>query len=240
MLDEARDRSVAFAEATTARSPKSMRPALAAAMRELEEIFDMIGRAGSYASLWFTVDTTDPERGALLQQVRERGAEIETSLLFFELEWNEVAGRAGRGATGRRRHRVLPPSPAHVAPLPPAPADGARGACAHRGRCHRPLGLPPPLHRADLLRSSVDLPDADEPVPLMEALSRLQDPDRERRARGRGSRDRVASARPPNPRVHLQHAPSGQVDEATACARTTIGSRPATSRTRPRTNRSRR
>ena len=34
---------------------------------------------------------------------------------------------------------------------------------------------------------TVDLPDADEPVPLMEALSRLQDPDRERRDRPPGA-----------------------------------------------------
>src|SRR5207249_4192323 len=32
-------------------------------------------------------DTADPERGALLQRVQERATEIETQLLFFELEW---------------------------------------------------------------------------------------------------------------------------------------------------------
>ena len=32
----------------------------------------------------------DPERGALLSNLRERGAVIETSLLFFGLEWAAV------------------------------------------------------------------------------------------------------------------------------------------------------
>jgi oligoendopeptidase F len=60
---------------------------LAVAMHQLEEIHELIGRAGSYAALRFSTDTADPERGALLQHVQERGTEIETKLLFFELEW---------------------------------------------------------------------------------------------------------------------------------------------------------
>ena len=43
--------------------------------------------AASYASLRFSTDTADPTRGALLQRVQERATEIETKLLFFELEW---------------------------------------------------------------------------------------------------------------------------------------------------------
>ena len=56
-------------------------------MRELADINELVGRAGSYASLRFATDTADHERGALLQLVQERGTEIETKLLFFELEW---------------------------------------------------------------------------------------------------------------------------------------------------------
>ena len=63
---------------------------LAEAMRTLAEIGDRVGRAGSYAALAFSVDTLDPERGALLQEVQERGAVIETTLLFFDLEWTEL------------------------------------------------------------------------------------------------------------------------------------------------------
>jgi oligoendopeptidase F len=61
--------------------------AFAQAMRELEHIQDLAGRAASYAGLSFSTDTADPTRGALLQKSEERGTEIETRLLFFELEW---------------------------------------------------------------------------------------------------------------------------------------------------------
>ena len=56
-------------------------------MRELETLQDLVGRAGSYAMLRFATATADPERGALLQKVQERGTQIETALIFFELEW---------------------------------------------------------------------------------------------------------------------------------------------------------
>src|SRR5207302_1171226 len=62
-------------------------PGLAAAVRELEAIAERVGRAGSYASLRFAVDTQDPANGALLARVQEKGTAIETKLLFFELEW---------------------------------------------------------------------------------------------------------------------------------------------------------
>src|SRR3954471_21175828 len=60
---------------------------LAAAMRELERVYELVSRAGSYAHLRFSTDTSDPANGALLQRAQERGTAIETKLLFFELEW---------------------------------------------------------------------------------------------------------------------------------------------------------
>jgi oligoendopeptidase F len=60
---------------------------LARAMRALEEILDLVGRAGAYAALRFSTDTADPQRGALLAKAQERETEIQTTLLFFELEW---------------------------------------------------------------------------------------------------------------------------------------------------------
>ena len=59
----------------------------------------------------------------------------------------------------------------------------------------------------------VELPDADEPMPLTEALSLLQDVDRERRAAAAGGGDGLARARPAHARLHLQHAAPGQVDQ---------------------------
>jgi oligoendopeptidase F len=64
---------------------------LVAVMHELAAVHELVGRAASYAGLRFAVDTADPERGALLQHVEERGTAISTELLFFELEWAELA-----------------------------------------------------------------------------------------------------------------------------------------------------
>jgi oligoendopeptidase F len=86
-LDEAAQRSVAFAQATAGHVAELDSAGLAAAMRELAAINELIGKAGSFASLRFSTDTADPTRGALLQLVQERATEIETKLLFFELEW---------------------------------------------------------------------------------------------------------------------------------------------------------
>jgi len=181
LLAEARERSVAFAETYRAKVADLDAAGLVAAMRELEEIFDRVGRAGSYASLWFTVDTADPERGALLQQVQERGAEIETSLIFFELEWNELEDEDAealleveelefcrhhlRTSRRYRPHQLTEPEERILTEVE------VTGRSAF-GR----------LFTEQISSVTVSLPDADEPMPLMEALSRLQDPDRDRRA----------------------------------------------------------
>lgn len=181
LLEQAAARARAFADLHRGRLPEMDVAGLADAMRELEAIYDMIGRAGSYASLWFTVDTRDPERGALIQQAQERGAQIETSLLFFDLEWN-----------------LLPDEPAEE-----LLADGELAFCRHHLQSMRrylPHQLSEPEERilteTSVTGSSafrrlfteqtsdleVGLPGAEGPVPLMSALSRLQDSDRERRA----------------------------------------------------------
>jgi oligoendopeptidase F len=87
MLDEAVARASAFNEKYAGKIAELEGPDLETAMRELETLEELVGRAGSYASLRFSTDTADPERGALLQRVQERATEIETKLLFFELEW---------------------------------------------------------------------------------------------------------------------------------------------------------
>ena len=63
---------------------------LAAATAEVERIESAIDRAFTYAQLRFTTNMADPERGALVSKLRERAAAIETSLLFFGLEWAAV------------------------------------------------------------------------------------------------------------------------------------------------------
>src|SRR3954451_12580452 len=86
-LDDAEQRSVAFADRYAGRLADLDGAEVVAAMRELEEIEDLAGKAVTCLSLRFATDTLDPERGALLQRVQERGTAIETKLLFFGLEW---------------------------------------------------------------------------------------------------------------------------------------------------------
>ena len=87
LLEEATSLASAFREHYAGRVGELDAHALAQAMHELERIQDLSGRASSYAGLDFSTDTADPARGALLQQAQERTTEIETRLLFFELEW---------------------------------------------------------------------------------------------------------------------------------------------------------
>ena len=86
-LSEAREQAQAFAAQHAGKVAELDRDGLLVAMRELGELQELIGRAGTYAGLRFSCDTADPENGALMQEVQERATEIETVLLFFELEW---------------------------------------------------------------------------------------------------------------------------------------------------------
>src|SRR4051794_31356174 len=79
-----------FAERYAGKIAELDAAALAEAMRELERVYELVSRAGSYAHLRFAGDTSDPANGALLQRAQERGTEIETRLLFVELEWAKV------------------------------------------------------------------------------------------------------------------------------------------------------
>ena len=153
---------------------------LAGAMRELEDIFDRVGRAGSYASLAFSVDTQDAPTGALMQQVSERAASIETALLFFDLEWNELDDdraeeliAADELSFCRHHLRTLRRYRDHQLTEPEErilTETQVTGGSAF-GRLFTELTS----------AMEVELPGSDEPVPLMEALSLLQSPDRDQR-----------------------------------------------------------
>ena len=86
-LAEALTRAQAFAERYAGKLGELDSAGLKRAMQELAAIQDLVGRAGTYAVLRFSTDTADPENGALLQLAQERGTAIETTLLFFDLEW---------------------------------------------------------------------------------------------------------------------------------------------------------
>jgi oligoendopeptidase F len=177
-LDEAVERATVFSAAHAGKLAELDADGLAAAMRELATINELVGKAGSFASLRFATDTADAPRGALLQLVQERATEIETKLLFFELEWAALPDERADELTG----------------------DDAVAFCAHylrSARRYRPHLLTEPEETilaekaiasesawarlfgelVAALRISVD---GDE-IALDVALSRLQDPDRETR-----------------------------------------------------------
>ncbi len=177
-LDEARERAERFSTAHAGRVAELDSAELVEAMDELAAISELLGGCGSYAMLQFSTDTSDPGRGAMLQLVQERATEIETRLLFFELEWAALEDE--------RAEELL--------------AGDSLEFCAHylrNARRYRPHLLTEPEERimaekaiasqaswarlfGELL-AAVRVDVADEQLPLDVALSRLQAPDRELR-----------------------------------------------------------
>jgi oligoendopeptidase F len=184
-LREALTRSQAFAERYAGKLDELDRGGLAEAMEELAAIEDLVGRAAAYAGLGFSTDTADPARGALMQRAQEWGTQIETTLLFFELEWAALGDEQVAELLDER-----------------APDAGRLEFCRHHlrsARRYREHLLSEPEERIlaekaltgssawarlfEELTSAieVDLPDMEQPVQLDVALSRLVLPDREAR-----------------------------------------------------------
>ena len=63
---------------------------LVEAIDERERIESIFTRAIYYAHLWFSTDMADSQRGALLARLTEKGAVLDTQLLFFGLELAEL------------------------------------------------------------------------------------------------------------------------------------------------------
>jgi oligoendopeptidase F len=96
-LDEASAAATAFRERYRGKLGELSAAELNDAVAELERIESAATRVETYARLRQAADSSDQARGALVQKVRERNTQIETELLFFDLEWSalddEVAER---------------------------------------------------------------------------------------------------------------------------------------------------
>jgi oligoendopeptidase F len=179
-LEEALTRAKEFAATYDGKLAELSSVGLAAAMLQLAAISDLVGRAGSFASLRFATDSDDPARGALLQLVQERATELETTLLFFELQWAALSDEQAEALL----------------------AGPGLEFCAHylrNARRYRPHLLSEPEERifaekslasssswARLfgeLMATVRVTLDDREVVLDVALSRLMDPDRDTRRR---------------------------------------------------------
>jgi oligoendopeptidase F len=197
LLDEAQRRADAFADAHAGKVAALDGPGLVAAMQELATLQDLIGRAGSYAALRFSTNTADPQRGALLQKVQERGTQIETRLLFFELEWaaldderaDELLGADGLGLARhhlRSARRYRP----HLLSEPEEKILAEKSLTSHSAWTR--------LFEEQAAAIEVQLDDEGAPVALEVALSRLFSPEREVR---RHAAERVTAALEPGLRV---------------------------------------
>jgi oligoendopeptidase F len=63
---------------------------LAAAIADYEALSDLIGRIGSYATLHYVGDTTDPARQKFYGDINQKLNDLTTRLIFFELELNRI------------------------------------------------------------------------------------------------------------------------------------------------------
>src|SRR5882724_6030268 len=63
---------------------------LGAAVTRYEALQDLMGRIGSYASLYYAQNMADPERGRFSQNVSEALTDIGAKLVFFRLEINKL------------------------------------------------------------------------------------------------------------------------------------------------------
>jgi oligoendopeptidase F len=197
LLDEAAAKAATFAERHAGKVAELDGPGLVAALDALADIHDLAGRAGNYAALRFSADTSDPANGALLQKAEERGTAIETQLLFFELEWAAL--------DDARADELLE-------------ADGLDNYRHHLRtiRRYRPHLLSEPEERilteknvtgrsafgrlfSELMSAvEVQLPGHDEPVQMEVATSQLMHPEREIR---QGAQEAVTKALEPGLRT---------------------------------------
>lgn len=152
---------------------------LAKAIETCQAINEILGKVGSFASLSFSADMTDPETGKFSQAVRERISDISADLLFFTLELNTI------------EEDVL------EAKLSSSPALAHWRPFLRDHRMFRPHQLPDDIEQV-LLEKSVTGASAwcrlfDEQItalrvsldgremPLGEALNQMSDQDRSRR-----------------------------------------------------------
>ena len=96
-LEEATAAAEAFRERYRSRLGELTAAELNDAVAELERIESASTRIETFARLRQAADSSDQARGALVQKVRERNTQIETELLFFDLEWSAVGDDVAEG-----------------------------------------------------------------------------------------------------------------------------------------------
>jgi oligoendopeptidase F len=177
-MSEALERAKAFAEAHAGRLTELDGSGLASAMHELATIQELVGRAGYYAALRFSTDTADPATGALMQWVQEQETQIQTTLLFFELEWAALGDEAaeamlaGEGLDFCRHHLLNVRRYRDHLLSEPEERIVTEKSLTGAGAWTR-------LFEELTSVIEVELPGEEAPVALEVAMSKLQEADRE-------------------------------------------------------------
>ncbi len=60
------------------------------ALKEYEQIMELLGKIGSYAQLIWSTETSNAQYGKLVQEANELSSEIQQQLVFFDVEWLAV------------------------------------------------------------------------------------------------------------------------------------------------------
>ncbi len=152
---------------------------LADAMHSMATVMDLLARAGYHPMLSFSTDTSDPARGAAMAHSQQRATQINTMLIFFELEWAaaddvHVAGIIGDNRLDFCRH--------HLEQVrlerPHLLSEAEETVLADKAQ----VGGAAWVRLFDELTSAIEVDVPDEHggtgVSLMEALSLLSHPDR--------------------------------------------------------------
>src|SRR5438270_9468563 len=222
-LTEALERARAFAERYAGKLGELDGAGLAEAMHELAEILELVSRAGHYAMLRFATDTADPANGALLQHVQEQETAIQTTLLFFELEWAALSDEraeellAGDGLDFCRHHlRNVRRYREHLLSEPEEKilAEKALTGASAWTRLFEELTSAITVDLEPLTHGAGDAPQADgvAGVKLDVALSRLMLPDRDVR---RAAAEAITSALAPGLRTRAYLFNTLLADKAT-------------------------
>jgi len=96
-LDEADRRADAFAATYRGRVASLGAKEMAELLAEYEAIAELGAKPGEFAGLWWSTQSDDPARGALLQKATERGSRLRQKLVFLDIEWaNTPDTAAGR------------------------------------------------------------------------------------------------------------------------------------------------
>jgi oligoendopeptidase F len=152
---------------------------LAEAMHSIARLQDLVARASYHAMLAFSTATDDPARGAAMAAAQERSTAIGTKLIFFELEWAATDDAHAETVLADER---LDFCRHHLTNLrltrPHLLTEAEETIVAEKNQ----TGSSAWVRLFEELTSSIVIELADElggnGVPLMQALSMLQHPDR--------------------------------------------------------------